>query len=173
MTQEVKVMVGIYASGKSTWIQQEMAKLEEEHKTTCVISYDYVRQSLFQNRESYFDCEEEIFNEFVWQIDEAMALGIDVVFVDATNINSISRNEILGRLMPDKRTNLTFEVMKTPVSVCLTRNSQRTDSEKVSNSAIQKMARSFNIPTEKEFPKNKWGFKNIKVNIHEENIYHR
>lgn len=168
MTQEVKVLVGIPASGKSTWIQQEVDRLEEEHKTTCVISRDYVRQSILKDGEDYFARETEVFNEFVRQINEAMELGIDVVFVDATHINFASRNKVLSRLVVDPRTNLTFEVMTTSPATCLNRNSLRTGFARVPNSAIQNMARGFKIPNDSEFPEDKWGFNEIKVNVHEE-----
>lgn len=168
MTYEVKVMVGVPASGKSSFVEKEVDKFEDEHLTTCVVSRDYIRKSLLSDNDSYFDREAEVFNEFVRQINEAMELCIDVVFVDATHLNAASRNKLLSRLFPDPNTNLTFEVIKTPVDVCINRNNNRSGFAKVPTSAILRMAKSFKIPAEREFPKNKWGFNKIKINIHEE-----
>lgn len=168
MTQEVKMMVGIAGSGKSTWIKQEVAHLDDEHRTSCVISRDYVRASLRQPGETYFAREDEVFKEFIRQINEAMEIGFDVVFIDATHINFPSRNKVLSRLLPDPHTNLTFDVIKVPVATALNQNAQRSGDARIPNSAIQKMARSFTIPNlTKEVPEDKWGFNNIKVVIHE------
>ena len=166
MTTELKVMVGISGSGKSTFIKQEVARIEEEHRTTCVISRDFVRQSLLTDRDNYFDKETEVFNEFVRQINEAMELGIDVVFADATHISPASRAKLLGRLIADPHTKLTFEVIDVPIEVALKRNAQRTGFARVPDSALKKMKKGFSIPTEKEFPKTKWGFSDIKVRMH-------
>ena len=108
MTTELKVMVGVPGSGKSTWVKQEVARIEEEYRTTCVVSRDFVRQSILTDRDSYFDKEVEVFDEFVRQINEAMELGIDVVFADATHISPASRAKLLGRLIVDPHTKLTF-----------------------------------------------------------------
>lgn len=107
MTTELKVMVGVPGSGKSTWIEQEVAQLEDDHRTTCVVSRDFVRKSLLNDRDGYFDKETEVFNEFVRQINEAMELGIDVVFADATHISPASRAKLLGRLAADPHTHQT------------------------------------------------------------------
>lgn len=166
MTTELKVMVGISGSGKSTFVKQEVERIEEEHRTTCVVSRDYVRQSILTDRDSYFDKETEVFNEFVRQINEAMELGINVVFADATHISPASRAKLLGRLIADPHTKLTFEVIDVPIETALERNAQRTGFARVPDSAIKKMKKGFSIPTEKEFPKTKWGFSNIEVHVH-------
>lgn len=166
VTTELKVMVGVPGSGKSTWVKQEVARIEEEHRTTCVVSRDFVRQSILTDRDSYFDKETEVFNEFVRQINEAMELGIDVVFADATHISPASRAKLLGRLIADPHTRLTFEVIDVPTEVALERNAQRTGFARVPDSAIKKMKKGFSIPAEKEFPKTKWGFSDIKVCVH-------
>lgn len=125
MTTELKVMVGVPGSGKSTWIEQEVARLEDDHRTTCVVSRDFVRKSLLNDHDGYFDKETEVFNEFVRQINEAMELGIDVVFADATHISPASRAKLLGRLAADPHTKLTFEVIDVPLDVAIKRNAQR------------------------------------------------
>lgn len=166
MTTELKVMVGVPGSGKSTWIEQEVAQLEDDHRTTCVVSRDFVRKSLLSDHDGYFDKEVEVFNEFVRQINEAMELGIDVVFADATHISPASRAKLLSRLAADPRTKLTFEVIDVPLDVAIKRNAQRSGFARVPDSAIKNMKRGFSIPAEKEFPKTKWGFSDIKVNVH-------
>lgn len=168
MTQEVKMMVGIAGSGKSTWIEQEVARLDDEHRTSCVISRDYVRASLRQPGETYFAREDKVFKEFIRRINEAMEIGFDVVLIDATHINFPSRDKVLSRLLPDPHTNLTFEVIKVPVATALRQNAQRTGDACVPNEVIQKMARNFTIPDlVEEVPVDKWGFNNVKVVIHE------
>lgn len=167
MTTELKVMVGVPGSGKSTWIEQEVAQLEDDHRTTCVVSRDFVRKSLLSDHDGYFDKETEVFNEFVRQINEAMELGIDVVFADATHISPASRAKLLGRLAADPHTKLTFEVIDVPLDIAIKRNAQRSGFARVPDSAIKNMKRGFSIPAEKEFPKTKWGFSDIKINVHE------
>lgn len=153
-------------SGKSTWCKQEAERLEEEQYTTCIVSRDFVRQSILTDRDDYFDKETEVFNEFVRQINEAMELGIDTVFADATHLSSASRAKLLNRLAPDPHTFLVFEVFDTPLDVALSRNAQRKGYARVPDSAIKNMKNKFSIPTENEFPKDKWGFLNIGVRVH-------
>ena len=125
-----------------------------------------MRKSLLNDYDGYFDKEVEVFNEFVRQINEAMELGIDVVFADATHISPASRAKMLGRLAADPHTKLTFEVIDVPLDIAIKRNAQRSGFARVPDSAIKNMKRGFSIPTEKEFPKTKWGFSDIKVNVH-------
>lgn len=166
MTTELKVMVGVPGSGKSTWVEQEIARLEDDHRTTCVVSRDFVRKSLLNDHDGYFDKETEVFNEFVRQINEAMELGIDVVFADATHISPASRAKLLGRLAADPHTKLTFEVIDVPLDVAIKRNAQRSGFARVPDSAIKNMKKGFSIPSAKELPKTKWGFLDIKINVH-------
>ena len=163
MTTELKVMVGVPGSGKSTWVEQEIARLEDDHRTTCVVSRDFVRKSLLNDHDGYFDKETEVFNEFVRQINEAMELGIDVVFADATHISPASRAKLLGRLAADPHTKLTFDV---PLDVAIKRNAQRSGFARVPDAAIKNMKKGFSIPNAKELPKTKWGFSDIKINVH-------
>lgn len=165
-TSELKIMCGIPGSGKSTWCKQEAERLEEEQYTTCIISRDNVRLSLLGKCDSYFDKEPEAFAEFVRQINEAMELGIDTVFADATHLSSTSRAKLLNQLAPDPHTFLVFEVFDTPLDIALSRNAQREGYARVPDSAIKNMKNKFSIPTEKEFPKDKWGFLNIGVRVH-------
>lgn len=166
MTQEVRMTIGITGSGKSTWIQQEIEYLENEHKTTCVISRDKVRMNFMLPGDSYFKNEELVFKEFVREINEAMEIGIDVVFIDATHINFLSRNKLLQRLIPDSNTKLIFEVFDVSLNTALKQNNQRFGLAKVSDEVIKKMFKDFTVPKlSQEVPFDKWGFKSVEYNI--------
>ena len=91
--KKVFLLVGIPGSGKSTWAQQRV-KLNS-HSTW--ISRDTVRFSMVKEDEEYFAHENEVFDEFVRYINEAIML-YSYVYVDATHINANSRNKVLKRL---------------------------------------------------------------------------
>ena len=61
---------------------------------------------------------------------------------------------------------LAMEHIPQPLDVAIKRNAQRSGFARVPDSAIKNMKRGFSIPAEKEFPKTKWGFSDIKVNVH-------
>ena len=166
MTKEVKIMVGIPGSGKSTFAKQEAQFLEMDGFHVAIISRDEIRKSFVGDRE-YFSRETEVFDEFIRQINECLELGIDYVFVDATHISQQSRAKLLGRLRPDGNTTLTFEVCECGIETCIERNALRTGFAKVPESAIRKMARGYRPPTPAEFELYKYGFKDVKINHHE------
>lgn len=166
MTEEVKLLVGIPASGKSTWANMEAQRQEEEHKTTCIISRDYVRRSLLQPGDLYFDREKEVFDEFVRQANEAIELGINIVIIDATHISPPSRRKILSRLVVDPRTDLSFEVFPISVKTAIKRNAERFGFERVPDDAIRNMAKGFSHPSFFELPDSKYGFRNVSINTH-------
>lgn len=162
MTTELKVLVGIPASGKSTWAEREALLLEEEHKTCAIISRDKIRKNLLSGKDRYFDKEKAVFKEFVRQINEALELGFHTVIADATHVSEASRNKLLTKLVFDKGTKLTYEVFDVPVEVALQRNAFRTGFEKVPDSAIKRMKRSFSYPE----IDNDMGFKEVEMVIH-------
>lgn len=166
MTKEVKIMVGIPGSGKSTFAKQEAQFLEMDGFHVAIISRDEVRK-FFVGDGEYFSKETEVFDEFIRQINECLELGIDYVFVDATHISQQSRAKLLGRLRPDGNTILTFEVCDCEIDTCIARNNLRTGFAKVPESAIRKMARGYRPPTPAEFELYKYGFKDVKINHHE------
>lgn len=166
MTKEVKVLVGIPGSGKSYWASNEAKSLEDDGYTTAIISRDAVRFSMVKEGEDYFSHEKEVFTEFIRQINEAMELGIDYVFVDATHISPASRRKLLTRLRPDKKTRLSFQVFKTPLYVCLARNEKREGRARVPDSAICNMSDHFMDIKSEDTPFGLWGFGGVIISYH-------
>lgn len=166
MTREVKLLVGIPGSGKSYWAKKEAQALEADGFHTAIISRDAIRFSMLKPGEDYFAHENEVFDEFIRQINEALEIGIDYVFVDATHISPPSRNKTLSRLRPDPRTNLCFEEFHTPVSICIRRNAGREGLAKVPNSAIKNMSAGFRTVSNKEISNYRNQFKKVLVAWH-------
>lgn len=167
MTYELKIMVGVPGSGKSTWAAKEAQFLENDGFTTAIISRDAVRKEFVgenaQEAGAYFNREREVFEQFIREINEAMEVGINYIFVDATHISPASRAKLLSRLLPDPSTKLVFEVIDCSLETCMARNANRTGFARVPDSAINRMYSQFSAPTEKEFGF-KYGFKDVVIN---------
>ena len=148
MTRELKILCGIPGSGKSYWAEQEAQRLSWDGYNPVIISRDEIRfEFLDANPDSdYFAFEHDVFKEFIREINECLELGIDYIFVDATNISPASRRKLLYKLKVDKATNIVFEVFETPLPVCLYRNGQREGREKVPVNAIKSMQSGFSVP---------------------------
>lgn len=163
MTKQLRVMVGVPGSGKSTWLKKRVECLEADGFHVAVISRDEIRKSFIGENEDYFSHEIEVFDEFIRQINEAMEIGFDYVFVDATHISRGSRAKLLGRLRPDPSTDLVFEVIECGLATCLARNAKRTGFARVPDSAIHKMYRGYKSPTLQEFANTQYGFRGVAI----------
>lgn len=150
MTTELRVMIGLPGSGKSTYIKKETARLMEEQRNVAVISRDAIRFNMLNENDEYFAHERKVFNEFVHQINECLALGIDIVYVDATHLSVASRNKLIASLKPDPATHLVWEYMDTPLEECLRRNEQREGRALVPEKVIRNMAETLSYPQEGE-----------------------
>lgn len=167
MTNALYIMVGIPASGKSTYAHKEQKKLEAEGYTTAIISRDQIRKRLVKNKE-YFSCENEVFDTFVNKINDCIKSGINYIFADATHISAGSRAKVLNQLNLNSSINLIFEVFPITLETALERNRNREGFARVPDSAIQKMYERFSIPTTKELKKYNC---NIFINVHYVNIH--
>jgi 2',3'-cyclic-nucleotide 3'-phosphodiesterase len=164
INQYIHLMCGIPGSGKSTWIAKQMKNDKCIH-----ISRDAVRKSMVgedANDNQYFSKENAVFNEFVRQINDAISLGYEHIFIDATHINEASRSKILNQLYVNENSALILEVFTTPVEECQRRNANRTGFARVPESAIERMHRSFKYPTRGEFTYRTYGFERISINEH-------
>ena len=97
--------------------------------------------------EPYFCREDEVFNEWIRQICEALSNPmIEDIYIDATHLNDRSREKTLSRLPKENIRKITNVVFMVPIEVCLERNRQRTGRAVVPDEVIQNMAKSFKLP---------------------------
>lgn len=159
MSSHLFLMVGIPGSGKSTWIANQVDVLEPwQYK---VISRDEIRFAMLKPGEDYFSRENAVFAQFIKSINDALAAGVQYIFVDATHLSPGSRMKVLHRLRVPASTTLAVEVFTTPLEVCLERNDKRTGLAKVPAASIKNMEAGFIYPTMEEFTK--YGFSSVKI----------
>lgn len=149
--KRVWLLSGLPGSGKSTWVQKKIAK---NGGIWC--SRDIVRFSMVREDEPYFERENEVFNEWIRQINEALDNPeVEDIYVDATHLNDRSRDKTVNRLAKKNIAEITNVVFTTPIKVCLERNRQRSGRAVVPDDVILNMAKSF---------KDSGKYKNIFVN---------
>lgn len=139
------VLIGIPASGKSSWIQEHISFFDEPEKVK-VVSRDNIRFSLVKEDESYFSKEKEVYETFIKEIKEGLENKNEVI-ADATHLTPISRSKLfrsLGTSLKDVK--VIGVVIDTPLKVALERNAERSGREFVPETAICNMKKSFMIP---------------------------
>ena len=136
------VVIGAPGCGKSTYIQNHLKENE------IVISRDKIRFSLLKDTDEYFSKEKEVYNEFIKQIDAAIASDA-TFYVDQTSLNAAARNKLFSRLKkkPDKVIGIYFT---TSLDTILQRNAQRTGRALVPEDAVINMFNSLTKPTLEE-----------------------
>lgn len=134
------VMCGIPASGKSTWVRNNLTE-NDKH-----ISRDEIRFSMLKEGEEYFSKETKVFEQFCLDIVSALKKGYNV-FADATHINRGSRRKLLQQVATYADSIQAIEV-PTPVSIALERNEGRKDEglRYVPPSAIKRMYSQYEEP---------------------------
>lgn len=139
-------MCGPSGAGKSTWVKQQIANAKN-----CIhISRDEVRFSIVKDDEDYFSHENEVFDEFIRQINEGLK-NYDTVFADATHMSEKARNKTLDRLNLDG-VDLYAVDFNIPVEICLDQNEKRRGVGRtyVPRSVIRRMAAQYQPPTDTE-----------------------
>ena len=140
--KKVWLLSGIPGSGKSTWAR---TKLYEAGGIWC--SRDAIRFEMIKEDEEYFSRENEVFIEWIRQINEAlMNPMVENVYVDATHLNDKSRNKTLNRLIKDNIENIYNVVFNIPLDVCIQRNNKRFGRSCVPEDVIKNMYKSFSMP---------------------------
>lgn len=152
-------MVGIPGSGKSTYAKKTIDDIHMTNAGNCAyISRDEVRFSMVKESEEYFSRENEVFDEFIRQVNAAIASDATHIFVDATHISEASRNKTLDRLNLDN-VDVCPVVFDLSAETCISQNENRTGRAKVPKSAIRRMYYSFKMPDYNE----KYTYSNIIV----------
>ena len=144
--KKVFLMSGPPASGKSTFVQQNM-----NPATDVWCSRDQVRFSMVSENEEYFAREHEVFDTWINMINQALANpNIENIFADATHLNKASRLKTLNHLNLENAQVIPV-VMRTNLSTCLKRNQKRQGRECVPNAVIRRMFNTRTNPTQSEF----------------------
>ena len=146
----IHLMCGIPASGKTTWINAEVARQMEENRSAVRVSRDDIRKVMIGDGE-YFSKEKEVFKAFIDEINECIKLGFEDIYIDATHINKASRHKVLSQLKPNHSSTLIIEVMPFVVEKCIEFNNKREGFAKVPEEAIRNMNEKWEEPTIEEF----------------------
>ena len=143
--KKVYVLSGPPASGKSTWVRENVTKGAEW------ISRDNVRFSFLKDGEDYFAHEDEVFDTFINYINQTLERDdIHTIFIDATHVNRRSRNKTLSRVHKQNIEELNCVCFTTPLEICIARNHLRKGREKVPQHAIENMFKSCVAPVAAE-----------------------
>lgn len=134
------MMIGIPGSGKSTVAKKWIPKGD-----TRYISRDDIRFKMVKEDEEYFSKEKEVFQEYLRQIDAAIARGTRYIFADATHLNRASRKKVLSQLKNKPDIVCAF-YLDVPIDIALERNAQRTGKTFVPETAIRNMWNSMQFP---------------------------
>lgn len=97
--------------------------------------------------EEYFSREDEVFNEWIKQIYDALTQPfIEDIYIDATHLTDKARDKVLNRLPKEYIGEIINVFFKVPLEVCLERNSHRDGMTFVPPSAIRNMYKILTYP---------------------------
>lgn len=144
---KLNLMSGIPGSGKSYWCHHHMTNKD------IYISRDIVRFSMLNDEDDYFAKENEVFKEFIKQIQNAIDSNkYDNIFIDATHLNKSSRNKIFYNIEIKNIEEINLIYLNTPLEIAIERNSKRTGRKYVPENVIKNMYNSFKLPLLEEEP---------------------
>jgi predicted kinase len=146
-------MCGPAGSGKTTWVREHANPGHSAH-----ISRDRIRFNMVKEDEYYFSREDEVYDEFVYQIVQALrSPWVDSVYADATHLTAKAREKLIRKintLCSAASYDLTAVVVMPELKICLAQNAQRTGRENVPETVIRNMYNSFQHPLNDEFKYN-------------------
>ena len=151
---------GVPGSGKSTEARRMAGSLATRGLTIEHISWDELGFSMISDESEYFSKEKEVFSKFVEKMNNSLNKN-DCTIIDATHVSKASRAKILRRVENPDNVRLLVLYLTTPLDICMRRNDLRSGREQVPQEVIEKMAKQFEDPTEKEFTG--FGFNSVEV----------
>ena len=150
MAKGLILMCGPSGGGKSTWVHDCLIANKGEIPIYH-ISRDGVRFAMLADNDDYFAKEDEVFKEWIRQIQEHLDSDEDCYIVaDATHLNERSRNKTLNALKLPEKVDIIAVNVNPPLNICLARNEQRTGRALVPRSVIKRMYFSYEAPHNKE-----------------------
>ena len=136
------VMIGAPGCGKSYYIKQHLKDNE------IVISRDAIRFGMLKDTDAYFSKEKQVYNEFIRQINAAIADDRDF-YVDQTSLNRGARAKLFSHL--ERKPNKMIAIyINAPLEKILYQNSLRTGRALVPEDAVINMFNSIEKPTKAE-----------------------
>ena len=140
MNGKLYLMMGTPGAGKSTFLRDHV-----KGNTSTIVSRDVIRFRMVEEGEPYFSKEDEVFKEFINQIDYFISHGIDV-YADATHLNKRSRAKTLNNISAEPR-EVAVIWLRTPLNECIKNNNNREGTRAfVPLSQIRRMAYSLQAP---------------------------
>lgn len=166
----VHLLCGIPASGKSTFAAKKAAEFAEAGRSIAIISRDVCRKALVGedvDKTDYFSRENEVFENFISEINNHISAGTEEIFIDATHISAPSREKVLSQLNVRPGSNLILEVFPVALETAIERNNTRQGFAFVPLSAMRRMSAGWQAPTLEEVQKhNKFGFASVIIDFH-------
>lgn len=147
------ITCGPAASGKSTWIQNQM----KENTNSIWCSRDKARFSLLKEEDDYFSKEDEAYALWIEQIQKGINNKIENIYIDATHLTQKARNQMLDSICLNEECNLIPVNFMTTAEQCIANNENRTGRAYVPHSVIKQMCNTFIPATYKE----KYNYTNI------------
>lgn len=145
--QKLYVLCGPPGSGKSTWAKQFFSTYYLPHQYK-IISRDDIRFALLDENDEYFSKENQVFIEYINQIQSAIDSGVLHIVCDATHINTKSREKLLNNLDLSKIDCINMMCIMPSLNTCLERNEMRQGRQKVPRGIVRRMYFNFENPKE-------------------------
>ena len=140
------LLCGAPGSGKTTFAKE---KLIPHLNSVTYVSRDDIRYSFLNETDDYFAHEDEVFNEYIKDIQEGIK-NSDNIICDATHLTERARNSVLDRLDLSNIDIIHIFYFLSSLNVCLERNERRTDRAKIKRGIVRRMYFSIEIPSQEE-----------------------
>lgn len=145
MIKKLVVMMGVPASGKSTYVDTWVEELDENGRGHVVIRPDDIREELTGDASDQ-SANDEVFGVAHMRLRQSLRSSAPIVFFDATNVRPFARQNILDIV---EECNLADGVKVSPVLVVMNINLEdakrrnRTRDRVVPDHAIERMYEQF------------------------------